>query len=563
MVAGLDGKPRARRDFAIGAERKRARLTAEATDSLHTEMSRNFGASSTGSGNDFDDIMEAHARLHDVARDFTDDEYEVLVRVINKISRSNSGLGESDLSESASAFRASLSIRRGSSQQQSEVRGTFHPILPDVGALQRSGLVAETREFKRDRYKRSSDPNVETVRRHWFRFIFDEAKTSPIRPHPGHSFDAVSIEEDLWSTFASYLARRVSGNTTGQYISLLRRWHRNVTGYDPTAAAMLDCKSISQTIAGIRSDLPSKKRQRFAHPTRISKAWRARLNKPTSCGVVADIAPVDYSKAPWQNQLNAARLLRAMVIDECGVSSKDLKYFITSAVMTAALMRISEACPSRSSGNYVITRKDVKFVWSAEGHLLAAELWMLPLKKGPGADKVRVVLKHTPSGSVQAAWWLWLLFVIDPVKVEDFEKTALFRNFSWEADGGRIISQTQFRTWYHQQMKDAGFAAWQAYNLHSFRIGGATALLAKRCPLELIKAMGRWASDVAEIYARPTRDILLSLSEQLDTADTAPFEDAADEEIDHLAGVSPGFEDEADRLAEELTQELETEDEGD
>ena len=40
------------------------------------------------------------------------------------------------------------------------------------------------------------------------------------------------------------------------------------------------------------------------------------------------------------------------------------------------------------------------------------------------------------------------------------------------------------------------------YGAHSLRIGGATAALAARVPaLVMIKAMGRWGSDVFEIYA--------------------------------------------------------------
>ena len=107
-------------------------------------------------------------------------------------------------------------------------------------------------------------------------------------------------------------------------------------------------------------------------------------------------------------------------------------------------------------------------------------------------------------------------------------------------------------------MKAAGFKNWHAYNLHSFRIGGATALLASNCSIEQIKAMGRWSSDVAEVYARPTRRQLEELSIALDTADTTPFEDADDEYFDRAAGVC---EDDTDALADVMAEEADAEDE--
>ena len=40
------------------------------------------------------------------------------------------------------------------------------------------------------------------------------------------------------------------------------------------------------------------------------------------------------------------------------------------------------------------------------------------------------------------------------------------------------------------------------YGAHSLRIGGATAALAAGVPPQLIRMMGRWSSDVYEIYCR-------------------------------------------------------------
>ena len=92
------------------------------------------------------------------------------------------------------------------------------------------------------------------------------------------------------------------------------------------------------------------------------------------------------------------------------------------------------------------------------------------------------------------------------------------------------------------------------YSLHSFRIAGATALLAAGCSIEQIKAMGRWASDIAEIYARPGRELLVDLSRRLDTAEPAPIEDEDDGFFDRIAGAEV---DNAEAAAEALLAHVE------
>ena len=49
------------------------------------------------------------------------------------------------------------------------------------------------------------------------------------------------------------------------------------------------------------------------------------------------------------------------------------------------------------------------------------------------------------------------------------------------------------------------------YSSHSLRIGGATAALAAGVPPEVIRMMGRWDSDVYEIYCRRSRQVALRI----------------------------------------------------
>ena len=108
-------------------------------------------------------------------------------------------------------------------------------------------------------------------------------------------------------------------------------------------------------------------------------------------------------------------------------------------------------------------------------------------------------------------------------------------------------------------MAATGIAHWRHYNTHSFRIGGATALLAANVSSVVIMAMGRWDSIVAEIYQRPTLQQTLQTGELLDTIDARPYEDADDSFFDRQAGIS---EQQAEEIAAALLAEVEDDDGG-
>lgn len=50
------------------------------------------------------------------------------------------------------------------------------------------------------------------------------------------------------------------------------------------------------------------------------------------------------------------------------------------------------------------------------------------------------------------------------------------------------------------------------YNIHSFRAGGATTLARNGTPPSIIKAHGRWSSNIYTDYVRPNEKDLASLS---------------------------------------------------
>ena len=62
------------------------------------------------------------------------------------------------------------------------------------------------------------------------------------------------------------------------------------------------------------------------------------------------------------------------------------------------------------------------------------------------------------------------------------------------------------------------------------RIGGATAALAAGVPPALIRIMGRWSSDVYEIYCRMSEQSALGVGRAISSAEVATLEEGFHEE---------------------------------
>lgn len=67
------------------------------------------------------------------------------------------------------------------------------------------------------------------------------------------------------------------------------------------------------------------------------------------------------------------------------------------------------------------------------------------------------------------------------------------------------------------------------YNSHGLRIGGATTALAAKVPPTVIRIMGRWDSDVYEVYCRRSQQVALNMGAVIAST---PFEDMENEFVD-------------------------------
>ena len=87
---------------------------------------------------------------------------------------------------------------------------------------------------------------------------------------------------------------------------------------------------------------------------------------------------------------------------------------------------------------------------------------------------------------------------------------------------GRAITVDEVRDQVRRVMRAAGRPP-VLYGAHSLRIGGATAALAAGVPPELIRLIGRWSSDVYEIYCRLSAQAALRVGAAIGSASVSPL----------------------------------------
>lgn len=74
------------------------------------------------------------------------------------------------------------------------------------------------------------------------------------------------------------------------------------------------------------------------------------------------------------------------------------------------------------------------------------------------------------------------------------------------------------------------------FGAHSLRIGGASAALAAGVPPALIRIMGRWSSDVYEIYCRMSLQSAVGVGQAIASAVVDPLQQTFQcEELEYLA----------------------------
>ena len=315
---------------------------------------------------------------------------------------------------------------------------------------------------------------TQTGVRWWLKYCLVGRQLSPIRLPVQLSDAERRLAEDLedetmlmdfvmWLVVCKPSGRHISARTAQKYVSSIQAWHERC--YGRRIGGGLGPVRMRALFKGLRREVgPEPKRARFGVRTQDLQQALARG--------LGGGSPLE---ANW----------RALL-----------------ATAFCALMRGGEVALQDGEAfdaTRHLTRADVSFF--REAGVLHARLRMRVLKSERDASGKYVTVTLAAGGTlVDPVTELWRLLQLDPVAEEERAQTPLFRGAE-----GCAFTVAHVRAMVRSLMGLLGRDP-SRFGAHSLRIGGATAALAAGISPTLIRLMGRWSSDVYEIYTRMSRE---------------------------------------------------------
>lgn len=180
------------------------------------------------------------------------------------------------------------------------------------------------------------------------------------------------------------------------------------------------------------------------------------------------------------------------------------------------LARGGEVAPKEFSPLLNPTRADIEFKSTKEGKQYVV-LWLRPLKKkvSKHTPKIPQFIREFDGGGADTYWALRRLVMYDPVPKEQRATTSLFRAVARSGRRHHFTTEA-LRELVRRRMAQIGEDRPEEWGAHSGRIGGATDLASTgELDPQLLRAKGRWGSDIGRIYARATRRSMLEASERM------------------------------------------------
>ena len=311
--------------------------------------------------------------------------------------------------------------------------------------------------------------------RWWLKYTVFGRSQSPFSRLTPHSPLEQKVEmENLLLDFCLWLAtcrpsgRPISAQTILKYVGQIRRWHYRM--FHTELCGDLDLSHLRDLIRGICRSI--------AQPVPL-KRWGVRTQ--------------DLSES-------MARFLTNSV--------EDCMWRAALTVAFCGLMRGAEFAVQDGVEldlHVHLTRADVKIVVNPDGSKTLV-LRMRPAKGKPGQTKSVPLLMGGGGSLLDPVKAVEAMLAADPVPVELEAETPLFRR-----SNGRAIRVADVRMVVKVLMKSLGRDP-ARFGAHSLRIGGATAALAAGMSPATIRAAGRWASDIYQLYTRLTRESVASVS---------------------------------------------------
>jgi hypothetical protein len=283
----------------------------------------------------------------------------------------------------------------------------------------------------------------------------------------------------IWLATARPSGRQISARTVGKYVSQVRAWH--LRNFRTHLCGDLDYSAMRDLLKGVcRLVAQPGKRQRFGVRT-----------QDLAASMAAKLAGSTPDEANWR---------AALTVGFCGLM-RAAEFALQAGEAFDALRHL--------------TRADVSVRRTSDGRKYATVM-MRPAKRRTGEGKIVPLVLAAGGTLLDPVDALQQLFAADPVPREQWASTPLFRT----AAGG-ALRVSQVRGVVKALMASLGLDP-RRFGAHSLRIGGATAGLAGKLSEQILRAAGRWSSDAAELYARASKEAMMSVAL---IVGSTPFED--------------------------------------
>ena len=295
--------------------------------------------------------------------------------------------------------------------------------------------------------------------RHWHTFCHAEGVTPDRALDPNSSLAAKLLEEQLCMRFCAALIQDqgVQPSTVQTYFGQLQGWHLKAHGVKLCAGLKLGrLPAMVKGLKRIYGEQPREVRRGIA-PQALRKAF----NK---------------------------------VLDPANPAHANIRAALSLALQ--GLLRGAEfTLEEGQSVDYMklLTRADVRV---CTGEQLV--VMMRPCKNMRHLNGKTVPLAVGAGGNfIDAVWEMNNLLRVDPIPASRRATTPLFR----DPATNDALRSGAMRRLTRMLMASIGEAPSQ-FGLHSYRIGGATALFAAGATPLTIRMMGRWSSDCYRLYVR-------------------------------------------------------------
>ena len=278
------------------------------------------------------------------------------------------------------------------------------------------------------------------------------------------------MDFELWLVYCKPLGNSIAPKTARKYISQVQGWHRRHPQGGFTIGGEAPLFRLRALTKGLRRDRGDGK---------VLRRWGVRTQD----------------------------LARALETQLAGGSAVEQNWRAALTVAFCGLLRGGEfAMQDGEVFDSVrhLTRADVRFFW--EGGVLHAGVMIRQLKTTRFAGKDVEVVLRGGGRLFDPVAELKRLIDLDYVPHDKRATTPLFRDANGEAFTVRSV-----RDMVKALMEAVGCDP-DRFGAHSLRIGGATAALAAGVPPEVIRAMGRWSSEVYQIYMRLSREAATRVS---------------------------------------------------